>query len=89
MRLLIDTFYTPCNCLAPFKIQCSALCILLPQGAGSGFVWDEAGRIVTNYHVIKGAQDLLVTMRLTTNPTDGYKAQACHAVLHCLPAEYI
>ncbi len=24
----------------------------LPQGTGSGFVWDKRGRIVTNYHVI-------------------------------------
>jgi S1-C subfamily serine protease len=25
------------------------------SGTGSGFVWDDAGHIVTNYHVIKGA----------------------------------
>ncbi|MEZ6140211.1 MAG: trypsin-like peptidase domain-containing protein [Zavarzinella sp.] len=25
------------------------------QGTGSGFMWDEAGRIVTNFHVIKDA----------------------------------
>lgn len=24
----------------------------VPQGSGSGFVWDEAGHIVTNFHVI-------------------------------------
>ncbi len=27
----------------------------IPRGAGSGFVWDEWGHIVTNYHVISGA----------------------------------
>lgn len=27
----------------------------VPQGSGSGFVWDEQGHIVTNYHVIRGA----------------------------------
>jgi S1-C subfamily serine protease len=27
----------------------------VPRGTGSGFVWDEAGHIVTNYHVIEGA----------------------------------
>ena len=27
----------------------------VPRGTGSGFVWDENGHIVTNYHVIKGA----------------------------------
>ena len=32
----------------------------IPQGAGSGFVWDTKGHIVTNYHVIKGASDLQV-----------------------------
>jgi len=26
-----------------------------PQGAGSGFVWDDEGHIVTNYHVVAGA----------------------------------
>jgi S1-C subfamily serine protease len=28
----------------------------VPQGTGSGFVWDEDGHIVTNYHVIESAQ---------------------------------
>jgi S1-C subfamily serine protease len=27
----------------------------VPSGTGSGFVWDAAGHIVTNYHVIEGA----------------------------------
>ena len=27
----------------------------VPRGTGSGFVWDAAGHIVTNYHVIEGA----------------------------------
>jgi S1-C subfamily serine protease len=27
----------------------------VPQGTGSGFVWDDHGHIVTNYHVIKNA----------------------------------
>lgn len=30
----------------------------VPQGSGSGFVWDKEGHIVTNYHVIRGASDL-------------------------------
>jgi 2-alkenal reductase len=29
-------------------------------GSGSGFVWDEDGHIVTNYHVIQGANELVV-----------------------------
>ncbi|KAL2500050.1 Protease Do-like 1 [Abeliophyllum distichum] len=34
----------------------------VPQGSGSGFVWDAQGHIVTNYHVIRGASDLKVTL---------------------------
>jgi S1-C subfamily serine protease len=34
----------------------------VPQGSGSGFVWDRAGHIVTNYHVIAGADAAHVTL---------------------------
>ncbi len=34
----------------------------IPQGTGSGFIWDEDGRIVTNYHVIENASRLEVTL---------------------------
>ncbi|KAG9141201.1 hypothetical protein Leryth_001689 [Lithospermum erythrorhizon] len=34
----------------------------VPQGSGSGFVWDRDGHIVTNYHVIRGASDVKVTI---------------------------
>jgi S1-C subfamily serine protease len=34
----------------------------IPRGAGSGFIWDEAGHIVTNYHVIADAQAARVTL---------------------------
>jgi S1-C subfamily serine protease len=34
----------------------------VPQGTGSGFVWDDHGHIVTNFHVIQGAQEALVTL---------------------------
>ena len=30
----------------------------VPQGSGSGFVWDKSGHIVTNFHVIRGESDL-------------------------------
>jgi 2-alkenal reductase len=32
------------------------------QGAGSGFVWDTAGHVVTNHHVIEGAQKVVVQL---------------------------
>lgn len=34
----------------------------VPQGSGSGFIWDKEGHIVTNFHVIRGASDLRVTL---------------------------
>ena len=34
----------------------------IPQGTGSGFVWDAAGHIVTNYHVIAKAHAARVTL---------------------------
>ncbi len=33
-----------------------------PSGSGSGFIWDEQGHIVTNYHVIQGASKATVTL---------------------------
>jgi len=33
----------------------------IPRGSGSGFVWDEKGHIITNYHVIQGADKATVT----------------------------
>ena len=32
------------------------------QGAGSGFVWDKVGHIVTNFHVIEGARNVFVQL---------------------------
>jgi len=32
------------------------------EGTGSGFVYDDQGHIVTNYHVIEGADEILVTL---------------------------
>lgn len=34
----------------------------IPQGTGSGFIWDKKGRVVTNYHVIHDASRIEVTM---------------------------
>jgi S1-C subfamily serine protease len=37
----------------------------VPQGSGSGFVWDKIGHIVTNFHVIRGASDLRFVVSLS------------------------
>lgn len=34
----------------------------IPRGTGSGFVWDEQGHIVTNYHVVAGADAAYVRL---------------------------
>ncbi|CAI7907451.1 unnamed protein product [Closterium sp. NIES-54] len=34
----------------------------VPQGTGSGFLWDTEGHVVTNFHVIRRATDLRVTL---------------------------
>jgi S1-C subfamily serine protease len=34
----------------------------VPSGTGTGFVWDQAGHVVTNFHVIQGANGAKVTL---------------------------
>jgi len=34
----------------------------IPQGTGSGFVWDQEGHIITNFHVIQEASGAKVTL---------------------------
>jgi S1-C subfamily serine protease len=34
----------------------------IPQGSGSGFVWDSDGHVVTNFHVISGGHKVNVTL---------------------------
>jgi S1-C subfamily serine protease len=34
----------------------------VPRGTGTGFVWDSSGHIVTNFHVIQGANGARVTL---------------------------
>lgn len=42
----------------------------VPRGTGSGFIWDEAGHVVTNFHVIQDASQAIVKL------TDGRDYQA-------------
>jgi S1-C subfamily serine protease len=42
----------------------------VPQGSGSGFVWDESGHIVTNYHVVQGSASAKVTLGETEYDAD-------------------
>ncbi|EQC48376.1 trypsin [Bacteriovorax sp. BSW11_IV] len=44
----------------------------VPAGAGSGFVWDKDGHIVTNYHVVEDGDKFTVTFH---NDKKQYKAK--------------
>ncbi len=41
----------------------------IPRGSGTGFVWDQQGHIVTNFHVIQGADAARVTLADHSNWT--------------------
>ena len=34
----------------------------VPSGSGSGFIWDDAGRVITNFHVVQGATEARVKL---------------------------
>ena len=34
----------------------------VPRGTGSGFIWDDAGHVVTNFHVIQAGNAARVTL---------------------------
>ncbi|PJD92590.1 MAG: peptidase [Legionella sp.] len=40
----------------------------VPDGAGSGIIWDNKGHVVTNFHVIDGADELAITLDNMTVP---------------------
>jgi S1-C subfamily serine protease len=42
----------------PFRLKA----LEVPRGTGSGFLWDESGHVVTNFHVIQGADAARVTL---------------------------
>ncbi|MGH7258930.1 MAG: S1C family serine protease [Nitrospiraceae bacterium] len=47
----------------------------VPQGSGSGFVWNKQGHVVTNFHVVYGADAIIVTLADRTE----YKAKVVGA----------
>jgi S1-C subfamily serine protease len=56
----------------------------IPQGTGSGFIWDDQGHIVTNFHVISDARRAEVTLADQSSwPAElvGYAAEKDLAVL--------
>lgn len=34
----------------------------VPRGTGSGFIWDDAGHVITNFHVIENASEAMVKL---------------------------
>lgn len=42
----------------PFNLNVESI----PEGAGSGFIWDKDGHVVTNYHVVQGEGEARVTL---------------------------
>lgn len=48
----------------------------VPIGSGSGFVWDDSGHIVTNYHLIRNAKSAKVVVTSADGKaTQTYKAE--------------
>lgn len=62
--------------LAVRRDQFTTSMMEIPQGAGSGFIWDKEGHVVTNYHVINDASDIQVTMSGRAPADDAWCQQA-------------
>jgi len=70
--------------LAHVRDRLSLNVLEIPEGTGTGFIYDDSGHIVTNFHVIRGTQGAKVT--LADNSTwkarlVGYEANKDLAVL--------
>ncbi|MFK7965633.1 MAG: S1C family serine protease [Burkholderiaceae bacterium] len=50
------------NTVSYSRRQFSRRILQTPGGSGTGFVWDEQGHIVTNFHVIQAGSQILVTL---------------------------
>ena len=62
---------------------------LLPQGQGSGFVWDASGLVVTNAHVVEGAREVQIVFsndRTASGQVLGADANSDLAVIEIDPS---
>jgi len=69
-QISADTFNGLYQQLHPGVVNIQVLVESLGEGAGSGFVYDDQGYIVTNNHVIAGASRVIVTFY------DGFETEA-------------
>jgi S1-C subfamily serine protease len=51
----------------------------IPKGTGSGFVWDNEGHVVTNFHVIQGAVEGQLIEVVLSNQSTPFKARVVGA----------
>ncbi len=64
-RAVVDLFHNAAPSVAYITtevLQQSGWYVTAAQGAGSGFVWDNSGHIVTNNHVVEGARKVFVQL---------------------------
>jgi 2-alkenal reductase len=64
-RAVVDLFQRAAPSVAYITtevLQQSGWFVTASQGAGSGFVWDSAGHVVTNNHVVEGARKVFVQL---------------------------
>ncbi|MGB2817325.1 MAG: trypsin-like peptidase domain-containing protein [Burkholderiaceae bacterium] len=64
-RAVVDLFHNAAPSVAYITtevLQRSGWYVTATQGAGSGFVWDSAGHVVTNNHVVEGARKVFVQL---------------------------
>ena len=64
-RAVVDLFQTAAPSVAYITtevLQQAGWFVTATQGAGSGFVWDNAGHVVTNNHVVESARKVFVQL---------------------------
>ncbi|GAB4575544.1 MAG: trypsin-like peptidase domain-containing protein [Anaerolineae bacterium] len=69
-RVLSNVYYRVAPSVVNIEVVVSLGNAVNQSGSGSGFIYDRAGHIVTNSHVVRDAEEILVTFR------DGYVTEA-------------